>query len=51
MIGELLKKANQWMDRAIRLDEDGNKTSMMLKCLDKAVEFEAQGLAAGESWD
>jgi len=50
MVGELLKQAEKWMERGIRLEEQG-KTPMMLKCIDKAVDFEARGLAAGESWD
>lgn len=49
MIGEFLKKANEWFDRAISMEEQG-KQSMMEKCLEKAIALEIQGIAAGESW-
>ena len=41
---ELMKKANEWMDRAIDTEEKG-KTVMSNKCLDKAVDYEAASLA------
>ena len=49
MKGENLKKAEKWMERAIDQEEKG-KTNMMNNCLKKAVDYEAKGLAAGESW-
>lgn len=49
MIGENLKKAAEWMERAID-QEAKSKTQMMNRCLDKAVDYEEKGLAAGESW-
>ena len=49
MVGMNLKKADEWMNRAIKMEGEG-KGSMMDKCLDKAVKYEADGLAAGESW-
>ena len=49
MKGEKLTKAEEWMDRAIRMEEEG-KYSMMDKCLNKAVETEKEGLLAGESY-
>jgi hypothetical protein len=47
--GEKLNKAEEWMDRAITQEEKGNQ-SMMTRCIDKAIELEKEGLAAGESY-
>ena len=49
MVGENLKKAEEWFDRAALKEEQGNYT-MMNKCLDKMVQYENAGLEAGESW-
>ena len=49
MKGEKLKKADEWMERAIDQEAKG-KTQMMNRCLEKAVKFEEEGLTAGESW-
>jgi len=50
MQGDKLKKAAEWFERALRMEEEG-KTSMMEKCLNRAIEFENEGIKAGESWD
>jgi len=50
MVGENLKKALEWFERAVKKEEENNAT-MMNKCLEKAIEFEKAGIAAGESWD
>lgn len=50
MIGDNLKKAQEWFDRAVKKEEEKN-VSMMEKCLEKALQFERDGIAAGESWD
>lgn len=49
MQGALLTKAMDWFNRAVSMEDQG-KIPMMDKCLDKALEFERQGIAAGESW-
>ena len=48
MIGENLKKAGEWFDRAV--DKETTNPTMSDKCLNKALEYEQKGLAAGESW-
>lgn len=50
MIGENLKKAEEWFERAVKKEEENNKT-MTDKCLEKAIQYEKDGIAAGESWD
>lgn len=50
MVGENLKKATEWFERAVKKEEEKNN-SMMDKCLEKAIQFEAAGIAAGESWN
>lgn len=49
MVGEKLKKAAEWMDKAIKMEEE-KKTGMMVKALDMAIKLEQEGIAAGESW-
>jgi len=50
MIGEKLTNANKWFDMAVKKEQENN-TTMMEKCLAKAIQLEAEGIAAGESWD
>lgn len=49
-VGEKLTKALEWFERAVTKEAEGNKT-MMDKCLEKAIQLEREGIAAGESWD
>lgn len=49
MEGTLLNKAAEWFTRAVRLESEG-KIPMMQKCIDNMVKYEAEGIAAGESW-
>ena len=49
MIGKNLTKALEWFDRAVVKEEEG-KVPLMSRCIDKMVEYEEKGLAAGESW-
>ena len=49
MVGEKLKKAEEWILKAIKMEEE-KKFSMMEKALAKAIELEQEGIAAGESW-
>lgn len=51
MVGENLKKAQGWFDRAVKLEEEGKSANMLQKCMEKMVECEKAGIAAGESWD
>ena len=48
--GEKLTKALEWCDKGINLEKAG-KDSLRDRCMNKMVELEAEGLAAGESWD
>lgn len=50
MVGEKLTKALEWFERAVKKEEEKNET-LMNKCLEKAIQFEKEGIAAGESWD
>jgi hypothetical protein len=50
MIGENLKKAEEWFDRAVGMEAKGNQT-LTDKCLNSAIEHEKKGLSAGESWE
>lgn len=50
MVGEKLTKALEWFERAVTKEGEGNKT-MTDKCLEKAIQLEKEGIAAGESWD
>lgn len=47
--GTNLKKAMEWFDRAVKLEHEG-KLNMMEKCIEKMLECEKAGIAAGESW-
>jgi hypothetical protein len=48
MIGENLKKAEEWFNRAVKMEEEG-KTTMMDRCVTKMLALEKAGLANGES--
>lgn len=48
--GQKLNKALEWFNKAVQKEQEGN-AEMMKKCLDFAIRLEAEGLAAGESWD
>lgn len=50
MEGENLKKANEWFSKAVLLEEK-NQPKMMERAIEKAIEFEAAGIAVGESWE
>lgn len=48
--GTYLNKAMDWFNRAVKLEAEGKQT-MMDKCIEKMIEAEKAGIAAGESWD
>jgi hypothetical protein len=48
--GEKLNKALEWFERAVKKEEEKNPT-MADKCMEQAIKFEKEGIAAGESWD
>jgi hypothetical protein len=50
MEGENLKKAMEWFDRAVKLEQEG-KATMYERCVVKMLEFEKKGIEAGESWE
>ncbi len=50
MVKEKLKEAAEWLQKALKLEEEKKSTTMIKKAIQKAVELEAQGIAAGESW-
>lgn len=50
MIGENLKRAQEWFDKAITYDQAGN-VALMEKCLNRAIQLEKEGIKAGESWN
>lgn len=43
---ELLKKANEWLEKAIRFEEDGKSKTMIDRCLSKAVELENEAFGS-----
>ncbi len=49
MEGEKLKKAEEWMAKAVKMEQE-QKPSMMEKALAMAIKLEQEGLTAGESW-
>ena len=50
MQGEKLTSTLKWFNMAVKKEEERN-FEMMNKCLTKAIQLEAEGIAAGESWD
>ena len=50
MKGDKLAAAEKWFNMAVRKEQEGN-FPMMEKCLNNAIKAEAEGIAAGESWD
>jgi hypothetical protein len=49
MEGPKLKKAIEWMDKAIKMEAE-QKPGMMEKAITMAVKLEAEGIAEGESY-
>lgn len=49
MMGEKLTKALDWFEKAVKMESEG-KFTMMERALDKAIQLEKDGLAAGESY-
>lgn len=43
---EILAKANEWLDKAVRLEADGKSERMVSMALDKAVALENEAFAA-----
>ena len=50
MKGAKLEAAEKWFNMAVRKEAEGN-IDYMNKCLNNAIKAEAEGIAAGESWD
>lgn len=44
-----LTDALQWFERAVKYEAE-KKDSLMIKCLDKAIALEKEGLALGEKY-
>lgn len=50
MVGENLTKASEWLEKALKMEEEKKSESMVKKAMQKALELETAGLAAGETW-
>lgn len=49
-MGENLKKALMWFEKAVQYEQEGKSKQFIDKALGLAIDNEKKGIAAGEKW-
>lgn len=46
-----LKEAQDWFDKAVKMEQEGKSKSLVEKALAKAIELEKEAIANGARWE